>query len=141
VRLLNRAGVEARSFATGEEVELAVGIVFHDRLDDYTVGFLLRDRLGNEVFGTNTTYLGVPAVPGRPGETVEARFRLRLDLGYGHYATTVAVHSPSGHVEENHDWIDNALAFQVIPDRAYRFAGVASLAVAGEISPANPAAP
>ena len=33
----------------------------------------------------------------------------------------------AGHLSANHDWIDNALTFQVIPGDAYRFAGVAHL--------------
>ena len=68
-------------------------------------------------------------MPSRQGDRVQARFGIRLDLGYGNYSLTVAVHAPTGHVSENHDWIDNALSFQVIPGDNYRFVGVAHLPV------------
>ncbi len=108
---------------------IEIDLRFEHDLDEYTVGILLRDRLGNEVFGANTTYLDVPAPPARSGDRVTARFELDLQLGHGHYSVTVAVHAPTGHVSENHDWIDNALSFQVIPGDTYRFAGVAHLPV------------
>ncbi len=129
VRLTDPEGVESASFTTGEQGVFEVDLDFGEDLADYTVGILLRDRLGNEVFGANTTYLDVPTPPARAGDRRTARFAVDLELGHGHYSLTVAVHAPTGHVSENHDWIDNALSFQVIPGDKYRFAGVARLPV------------
>ncbi|MDX1501858.1 MAG: ABC transporter ATP-binding protein [Thermoanaerobaculia bacterium] len=135
VELVDEEGRRAASFATGEPATFVVGLEFHEEVDDYTVGILIRDRLGNEIFGSNTHHLGVEMPPGRAGERAEARFATRLELGYGHYSLTVAVHSPTGHLSGNHDWIDNAAAFQVIPGDASRFAGVAHLPVSAEVRP------
>ena len=137
VRIFDLSGRRVNSFTTGESVEVVCRIQFVEELEDYTVGILIRDRLGNEVFGANTSYLGVLASPGRAGDQVEAIFKLDLNLGYGHYALTVAVHAPGGHMETNHDWIDNIMSFQIIPGETYRFAGVANLPVTAEIKPRN----
>ena len=120
---------EALSFTSGETARIRCTFRFEEDLAEYTVGVLVRDRLGNEVFGANTFYLGVQSPPGIVGEEVEAVFDLTLNLGYGHYSLTVAVHAPTGHMDQNHDWIDNVLSFQVIPGDTYRFAGVAQLPV------------
>ena len=129
VRMTDDQGRDSACFTTGEQTFLVCDLEFQQDLNEYTVGVLIRDRLGNEVFGANTTYLEVEPLPSRQGDRVQARFGVRLDLGYGSYSLTVAVHAPAGHVSENHDWIDNALSFQVIPGDTYRFVGVAHLPV------------
>lgn len=122
-----------RSFTTGESATIICEMTFSEPLEEYTVGIMIRDRLGNEVFGTNTMYLDLETPKRRPGETLVVRFSLKLELGYGPYSLTVAAHSPLGHVERTHDWIDNALNFHVVPKNAERFAGVANLSVAAEL--------
>lgn len=129
VTMSDAGGTESLSFTTGERARIHCRFRFEDDLPEYTVGILVRDRLGNDVFGANTFYLGIDAPSGRAGQEMEAVFDLGLNLGYGHYSLTVAVHSPTGHMDQNHDWIDNVLSFQVIPGDTYRFAGVAGLPV------------
>ena len=122
-----------RSFTTGESATIVCRLEFSQPMDEYTVGILIRDRLGNEVFGTNTLYLDVDTPKRSDGDKLEVRFSLKLELGYGPYSLTVAAHSPLGHVERTHDWIDNALNFHIVPKDAQRFAGVANLSVAAEV--------
>ena len=133
VKMFDVDGAETLSFTTGEKARVCCRFRFVEDLPEYTVGLLVRDRLGNEIFGANTFYLETPSPAGRAGEEAEACFELALDLGYGHYALTVAVHAPSGHMDRNHDWIDNVLSFQVIPGDKYRFAGCVNLPVHAQI--------
>lgn len=127
VRMTDSAGVESASFTTGELGVFEIDLEYAVALEECTVGVLIRDRLGNEVFGANTNYLDVPLPAATSGERVSVRFEVGLELGHGHYSLTVAAHAPTGHVSENYDWIDNAVSFQVIPGDTYRFAGVAHL--------------
>ena len=133
VTMKDEGGAESLSFTSGEPARICCRFRFEEALPEYTVGILVRDRLGNEVFGANTFYLGVEAPSGSAGEEMEAEFDLTLNLGYGYYSLTVAVHSPTGHMDRNHDWIDNVLSFQVIPGDTYRFAGVAGLPVSARL--------
>ena len=83
-------------------------------LDQITVGILLRDRLGNDVFGTNTMHHGSSA-PRREGERFCAEFRFAsLPLGSGSYSITAALHSLDNHIAGNYDWWDRALVFVVL---------------------------
>jgi len=133
VDMVDENGRSVRSFTTGESATIECRLEFSQPMDEYTVGILIRDRLGNEVFGTNTMYLDVDTPKRGDGDRLEVRFDLKLELGYGPYSLTVAAHSPLGHVERTHDWIDNALNFHIVPKDAQRFAGVANLSVAAEV--------
>jgi lipopolysaccharide transport system ATP-binding protein len=137
VALTDAEGRTSGSFVTGQRARVTCRIELYADLEDYAVGILIRDRLGNEVFGANTGYLEVPPVPGSAGDQLEAVFDLELNLGYGHYSLSAAIHATGGHLEENHDWIDNAASFQVIPGSRYRFAGVAHLPVSARLARAS----
>jgi len=133
VDMVDASQRSVRSFTTGEPATIECSLIFSKPMEEYTVGIMIRDRLGNEVFGTNTMYLGLETPLMSEGDTLKVRFALKLELGYGPYSLTVAAHSPLGHVERTHDWIDNALSFHILPKDAQRFAGVANLSVDAEL--------
>ena len=81
------------------------------------------------MFGTNTYHLEALEPLLRAGETLSATFDMRLDIGYGSYSVTVAVHARDSHLAESYDWWDRALVFEIIPDDSYRFIGTARLPV------------
>ena len=99
-----------------------------------TVGFLIRDRLGNDVFGSNTFYLGVVHEPCAAGEEITASFALALNLGCGSYSVTVALHTHrASHLASNFDWWDRVLLFQILPGDGAGFTGVAALPVSASL--------
>jgi lipopolysaccharide transport system ATP-binding protein len=128
--LLSADGQTARVFQVGEHAVIRLRVATEKDLTKATLGILLRDRLGNSVFGTNTYHLGYKNLMLRAGERIEARFTVQLNLGPGNYALTVAVHAGQTHLEENFDWWDNVLAFQVIPGRGPYLEGTCALPVA-----------
>jgi len=132
VELLDAAGRPARAFLSNAPLRLVVRFTTATDLPGVTVGFLIRDRLGNDVFGTNTHHLEVagpsPLVPGR----YECAFDIpRLSLGLGHYSMTIALHAADSHMAGNYDWWDQAVVFQVLRANEPLRIGVANLPVAG----------
>jgi len=121
-------GREVGTVVAGQDVEVRANIVFLEPLTDPTVGVLIRDRLGNDVFGTNTHHLGIALGPFSPGEHLEVRFALPMNVGAGEYTLTVAVHTLDVHLYQCFDWADRVLAFTVIPSSDFTFIGVAKLA-------------
>jgi lipopolysaccharide transport system ATP-binding protein len=122
-----------RAVEVGSPVSIRVSAVANDNLTGLTVGFLVRDRLGNDIFGTNTYHLKLP-LSVKPGQAFAVTFEIpSLRLGLGHYSVSVALHTHDTHVEDNFDWWDQALVFQVIPGQHPQFIGVCHLTVTAKV--------
>ena len=109
-------GASVHALYSGQAAQLKVYARSRDALEQLTVGILIRDRFGNDVFGTNTMLLG-ETLPRRAGEAFCAEFCFAsLPLGKGSYSITVALHSQEHHIADNYDWWDRALVFEVVAD-------------------------
>jgi lipopolysaccharide transport system ATP-binding protein len=115
VTALDESGASARAFVAGGTTTVRVRVFFFRELENPTVGVLIRDRLGNDVYGTNTHYQRVATGRWPAGSTLEVRFRFPLMLGPGEYVVSAAVHSLGVHLFDPYDWVDGALLFQVLP--------------------------
>jgi len=113
VRLETEDGQPFSWCVGGEIVTLAIDVLGHDAIRQPIVGFLVKDRLGQNLFGDNT-YLRHEgdAVPIAAGERLRARFRFRMPiLAVGTYTIAVAVADGSVADHVQHHWIHDALAF------------------------------
>ena len=109
----------------GEVGRLCLRIHAHQAVPDLTVGFLIRDRFGHEVFGVNSAQLGkLLAVDA--GDRLSVTIRVPLELGVGAYSVALALHTGLTHEETCFQWLEHALQFEVIP-RGAMFSGVARL--------------
>ena len=129
VEMLNARGQPQRAFHVGEMVVLRCVVRIREKQANPTVGFIIRDRFGNSVFGTNTHIHELPPVYPEAGEAVEVRFEMPLNLGYGHYAVSVSAHAGATHYEGNYDWIDQILVFQILQGDKHLFVGTSALPV------------
>lgn len=127
-------GRSARSFLVGENVILRCVVEFYKSIKQPTVGILLRDRMGNDVYGTNTSHLGYRDMTVNQGDKIDFCFTLPLNIGPGNYSVCMAVHGGDSHLEENCDWWDRCLVLQVITGDEPSFIGVASLPVEVDIN-------
>ncbi len=121
-------GVDSRSevLSSGEEAEILVSYRTREDLEDLTIGIAIRDRFGQDLYGTNTFYLGASHRV-RAGERYRCRFRLPMNLGPGRYYLTVALHSQHEHTEHCYHWIDRAVEFEVAGIRGPLFTGLCRL--------------
>jgi len=122
VQILNARGEEVTSVASGEPVTVRVRSRFHQAKSDPMVGILLRTRIGMEVYGTNTRIEQQPLGDFQAGDELEVDFHLECWLTPQQYTLTVATQNADG---SSHDWLDDAIAFDVIDARVA--AGVANL--------------
>lgn len=98
----------------GEVVCFQVMAVCHQALDAPIVGFFVKDRLGQPLFGDNTyvTYQDVPHGCDA-GQIMCARFVFEMPrLAAGDYTVTVAVADGSQQEHVQHHWIHDALYFK-----------------------------
>ena len=134
VEVTDLAGLATRTFASGESARIVCRARIRRALPTPTVGFVIRDRFGNDVFGSNTHHLGLRSEDCRAGDSLHVAFEVDLCLGAGSYSVSVALHAADSHVEANYDWWDRALVFDVLPDPAASFAGIARLPVQARLT-------
>jgi lipopolysaccharide transport system ATP-binding protein len=120
-------GRECRSLIAGARINIGIRALFLEEVEDPTVGILIRDRLGNDVYGTNTYQQGLATGTFQAGEVADVTFGMSLDLGPGEYSLTVALHTLETHVEDSFDWIDRLVVFKVLPPPSGSFTGTAFL--------------
>ena len=78
------------------------------------VGLLIRNRLGIDVFGTNTRIEGVDLGAVAAGETFEVEFTFDCLLTRQDYTLTVATQYAEGYSQ---DWLDDVISFSVVDSR------------------------
>jgi hypothetical protein len=122
VEILNSCGEPATCVASGEAIAVRVRSRFHRGKRDPMVGILIRTRIGMDVYGTNTRIERTPLGSIEPGDELEVTFRLECWLTPQQYTLTVATQDSDG---SSHDWLDDAVAFEVVDTRVA--AGVANL--------------
>ncbi|MGA3075301.1 MAG: ABC transporter ATP-binding protein [Bryobacteraceae bacterium] len=122
VELLNAAGEPVTSVAGGETVTVRVHSRFHHPACDPMVGILIRNRIGMDVYGTNTRIEKKHLGSYQPGDELEVDFHFACWLTPQQYTLTVATQSPDG---SSHDWLDDVIPFDVVDTRTA--AGVANL--------------
>lgn len=118
VQLLDEHGDSVGLLAGGELVRLQITIELVESLHNLILGFYVKDRLGQRLFGDNT-YLAWQAVPvsADPGERVSASFLFRMPImPSGSYMVDAAVASGDQHDHVQQHWIHDALEFRAIDE-------------------------
>ncbi|WP_425913250.1 ABC transporter ATP-binding protein [Pseudomonas sp. GWSMS-1] len=111
----------------GQSIKLRVRAQCQSAVPDLVLGFLIKDRYGQDVFGTNTRHLNQVIHDPVPGQILSWAFTFDADIGPGTYSITLALHSKEGHIERNYAWQERALMFEVVNRSQIEFAGVAWL--------------
>jgi lipopolysaccharide transport system ATP-binding protein len=111
VSLLNASQQPIEFVETGEEVEVRVRVLFHAPVEVPVCGFLIRNRHGIHIYGTNTELQQLDFGEAAPGDVVEVGFVFNCWLAPDTYSLTFAIHSADG---ISFDWLDGALFFQVM---------------------------
>ena len=109
VEMLNEKNQPTRGFQVGEPAKIVCQIGINAHLENLHAGILIRDRLGNDVFGTNTSRLKDDTRHFKAGDNLVVEFTLPLNLGSGSYSLSAAIHSGATHLEGNYDWWDQCL--------------------------------
>ncbi len=122
VEIRNARGEPAASVSSGEPITVRVRSRFHGAISDPMVGILIRTRIGMDVYGTNTRIEHAELGDFREGDELEVDFRIECWLTPQPYTLTVATQNADG---TSHDWLDDAVAFEVVDTRMS--AGVANL--------------
>lgn len=103
------------AFRGGEKVRLVITARANQHMDRPIVGFLFRDRLGQDLFGENTlpfTDLNPRSV--EAGTTFSAEYVFRLPmLPNGQYAVMASLADGDLHTNIQHHWMHDALIINI----------------------------
>jgi lipopolysaccharide transport system ATP-binding protein len=113
VDLLDASRRSVSLVESGQLVHLRVRVVFHEDLEDPVYGFVIRNRHGINLYGTNTKVQGLHPGLIKRGEQIETTFTFNCRLAPDLYSVSIAVHSPNS---VSFDWMDGALYFRVLSD-------------------------
>jgi lipopolysaccharide transport system ATP-binding protein len=133
IGLYDLDGRPVEMVAVGQQVELIVRVRASDDIPRLVLGYQLKDRLGQSVFGTNTHHTRQAQDSVRAGERIEYRIRFPMNLGPGSYSVSTALVSTDTHLVNNYEWRDLALLFTVTNIGHDLFEGIAWIPPAIEV--------
>ena len=107
---------EKNAFVCGDFSSLEVSLEVKEPIKNLTVGMLIRDRNGVEIYGANTFHKGIQLENLKAGETLTASFQQDLPLRPADYFVTVALHSVDTHYSECFDWWKRCFHIQCIAE-------------------------
>jgi lipopolysaccharide transport system ATP-binding protein len=117
------SGKELAVAHVGQEVELQMEASIHADIPRLVLGYMIRDKQGRVVWGTNTWHTHQIQENIRSGESVTFKLRFDCTLGPGSYSVSPALVSSDTHLINNYEWIDNLLVFDVVNTDCQFFIG------------------
>lgn len=112
--ILNTQGESTRNLEPHQTVRIRVRAAARRDLQEPVVGVLIRNRLGIDVFGTNTRIEGIDLGNIAAGQIFEVDFTFDCLLTRQDYTLTVATQHREGYSQ---DWLDDVLSFSVTDAR------------------------
>ena len=116
----------SKTISSGEHARLDMIIESYEDLKHMSIGFLIKDKFGQDIFGTNTYYLS-KTVDLAAGKKYLARFMFPANIGPGKYYVTVAIHTDKDHLDNCVFWKERATEFEVAGVIGPLFTGLARL--------------
>lgn len=114
VALYNQEGELVDVVGVGDLVDLKVDVKIHKDISSLVLGYAIKDRLGQTMYGTNTWH--TKQIIDFPKENDKYQFTLTFpaNLGVGTYSIVIALTNSDTHLNENYEWRDLALIFDVV---------------------------
>jgi lipopolysaccharide transport system ATP-binding protein len=111
----------------GEMVKMTIGAVANEDMARPILGFLVRDRLGQDLLGENTLpFTNQQALPVQAGERFTAEFTFRLPmLPNGDYSVMTSLADGDLYNHVQHHWLHDSLLLHVVSSKVrYGLVGV-----------------
>lgn len=123
INILNASGDPVEVIDVGAPVTLSVRVRVSAAIPRLVFGYMIKDRLGQTVFGTNTHHLQRAELDLGEGDELVYNFGCEMNIGPGSYSIATALVSDDTHLSNNYEWQDLALVFSVVNRSKSYFAG------------------
>jgi len=127
VTLLDDDGRKLDVVEVGRHVTLQIRVQINRPVERLVLGYMIKDKLGQSIFGINTHRLGIPQTDLLPGEELVYRCRFPMNLGKGNYSVAISLSRLDSHLDTNYEWRDYSVIFHVVNTRHPDFVGCAFL--------------
>ena len=117
---------QAQVISSGEKMRIEFLLTAHEMIDNATLGFVIRDRFGQDIYGINSYHLKQP-LDLSINETRKVIFTVLMDLAPGKYTLSAALHSQENHLDDCYFWQDNILKFEIAGIKEHIFAGLCKM--------------
>jgi lipopolysaccharide transport system ATP-binding protein len=125
IQLLNDTGQPIEVVDVGQSICLRIEVQVHDALPRLVLGYGVKDRLGQVMYGTNTDLKKQELVAVSANSRYVFNIYFNANLGPGTYSVHTALVSTDTHLVNNYEWRDLALVFNVMNVNKPHFAGCA----------------
>ncbi|MDD2357139.1 MAG: Wzt carbohydrate-binding domain-containing protein, partial [Thiovulaceae bacterium] len=111
--------------SSGEKSTIEMYLSSFERFDNITIGIHIRDKFGQDIYGTNTYYQNIN-ISLETGVYI-CKFEIPINIGVGKYSLGCAVHVGEYHTEKCFHWLDFAAEFEVVGVEGNIFIGLCRL--------------
>ena len=137
VEILDAAGKKIQNLEVSKKIKLKVTVLANENLPSLVLGYQIKNRFSQVVYGTNTYHLKQALKNLKKGEEYDFSFEFDANLGVGSFSVTIALHDSDNHLQNNYEWRDNAIIFNVVNFSKPDFVGLAYLEPSLEIKRIN----
>ena len=123
IGLYNSKGDAVEVIGVGDQVELRVTVKVYQEIETLVLGYGIKDRLGQVMFGTNTWHTEQVIHSPRVGNEYLFKIAFSANFGVGGYSVQSALVDQDTHLTKNYEWRDLALIFNVINIKKPHFDG------------------
>lgn len=124
VGIYNNRNEKIEYIVVGESVILKVKVKVSEDISQLVLGYMIKDRLGQSIFGTNTHHYDHIIKNAKKNDNYEFSFSFDMNLGVGSYSIAFALHSDDTHISANYEWKDNAMVFNIVNSSKKEFVGI-----------------
>ncbi|MEO1880205.1 MAG: ABC transporter ATP-binding protein [Methylococcales bacterium] len=121
--LFNSKGEVVEFIGVGEQIELHIKVKVYQTIESLVLGYGIKDRLGQLIYGTNTWHTKQVINHPQAGEEYQFVIAFPANFGVGSYSVETALHDRDTHITNNYEWRNLALVFNIINIDKNQFAG------------------
>lgn len=123
IGLYNAIGNKVEIIGVGDLVELRVRIKIQEDIPSLVLGYGIKDRLGQVMYGTNTWHTKQIIDSPKKGEMYDFFIVFSANFGAGNYSIQTALHADETHLSANYEWRDLAVIFSMVNISHHHFDG------------------
>lgn len=123
IGLHNLEGKKVEIIGVGESTELKVKVRVNKKIESLVLGYGIKDRLGQVMYGTNTWHTQQVIKDPEAGSVYEFIISFPANFGPGSYSIQTALVDSDNHLTNNYEWRDLAVVFNVVNRNKTQFIG------------------